>query len=389
MMKIDIPKPETLGLDDGLVQEALAKDLPIPLYMAQVSPPPPEITAEVKKRFMAQHEKYRGNAFAAPEDDPLEQWCEGRAALVHQLNWWEQVNNSRIVHVQDFYAPDDSLTTIFPAWIESEIQAGLIAEGLVPWLTFATEIVSASTVKATYVSSAAETRSLRQVEPGAELPRTKISVADSNIELHKYGRSIEAAYEVISEQKVDVLGHHLRSVGMQMAVDETDHAMSVLIAGDGTTAGAAETDSTDVDVGTAGAIAYSDLVSWMYDPEQPYRIDKAVGGRTDLALITNLSEFKKSKAEYGESVDPGLPDPRNSIIYRRWDGGVTGSSYVDRLIVGIDSRMALKKYTKGSLLQENDNHITRQVREWTVSYFVGWRKFEDEATHVLDVNTAL
>jgi len=74
MMKIDIPKPETLGLDDGLVQEALAKDLPIPLYMAQVSPPPPEITAEVKKRFMAQHEKYRGNAFAAPEDDPLEQW---------------------------------------------------------------------------------------------------------------------------------------------------------------------------------------------------------------------------------------------------------------------------------------------------------------------------
>lgn len=384
---ITVPKPVRTDIDDGMTEEAFAAQRPIPTYLAQVSPAPPELVEEVEKRFLATN-VYSRNEHTRLDDDPLHQWAVGRAALAHQLSWWEQHNKRHLIQVQDFYAPDDAIKALFPAWVESEIQAGMIADGLVPFLTFATVQVGASTVRDTYDSSAENTRALRQIGPGGELPKVKLSLADSDIHLYKYGRMIEAAYEVIAEQKVDVLAHHLRRVGMQIAVDETDAALSVLIAGDGTTAGSAETDSTDVDVATAGSIVYSDLLSWVYDPDQPYKVDKAVGGKTDLALIDNLAEFKSDKAGVSDMVDPGRPSPL-TVAYRRWDGGVSGSSYADRLVIGIDSRQALKQYTKGSLLQESDSIINRQVRRWAVSNWCGWRKFDAEAVHVLDTNTAL
>lgn len=384
---ITVPKPERTDIDDGMTAEAFAAQKPIPTYLAEVSPPPPELVEDVKKSFLAKN-GYSRNEHTALRDDPLQQWAIGKAALAHQLSWWEQHNTKRLIQVQDFYAPDDAIQSLFPAWVESEIQAGLIAEGLVPFLTFGTVQVNASTVRATYDSSGETTRSLRQIGPGGELPRVKLTLADSDIYLFKYGRVIEAAYEVIAEQSIDVLGHHLRRTGMQIAVDETDAALSALIAGDGTTAGAAETDSTDVDVATAGSIVYSDLLGWVYAPDQPYQLDKAVGGKTDLALVDNLAEFKSDNARVADVVDPGRPSPL-TLQYRRHDGGVTGSSYVDRLIIGIDSRHALKKYTKGSLLQETDSIINRQVREWAISYWCGWRKFDNKAVHVLDCNTAL
>jgi len=236
-----------------------------------------------------------------------------------------------------------------------------------------------------YDSSAATTRSLKKIGPGGELPKVKLSFADSDVHLFKFGVALEAAYEITNQQSIDVLAYHLQRVGMQIAVDESDLAMHTPITGDGTTAGSAETNTTDVDVATSGTVLYSDLLSWVYDPDQPYRIDRAVGGKTDLALVANLSEFKKGAEG---AVAAGLPDPR-SLAYRRWDGGVTGSSYVDRLIVGVDSRMALKAYRMGSLLQETDRIITKQVNEWTASIWLGFRKFDAEATHVLDCAAVL
>ena len=75
--------------------------------------------------------------------------------------------------------------------------------------------------------------------------------------------------------------------------------------------------------------------------------------------------------------------------YLRWAGGVSGSAYVDRIGVGIDSRQALRKYTWGGFLQEQDKIITRQVNVWTFSYWAGFRKWDAAATQVLDCSRVL
>jgi hypothetical protein len=386
MKTVMVPEP-TIKVDDGFYAEARALRKPAPLLLAERDPVPDELVEAAESRFYTQHGKDPADfAHFADGEHPVRQWARGRAALAGQLAWYEKQHGQSITTVQDFYT-NTALTSLFPAWIETEIQAGLIANGLVQDLVFGTEQVDSSRVTALYDSTPERERELRVIGEGAELPRVTLTFSDSTIALHKYGRQINASYETIGSQKVDALGHHIRRIAAQVAVDETDQALHVLVAGDGTVMGAAETDATDTDVAGAGSIAYSDLISWYFDMGAPYLLDRAVFGDTDLALISNLAEFKTdSYRDFGGNFS--VPGPK-AVKYLRWNGGVGGSAYVDRLGIGIDSRQALRKYVWGGFLQEQDKIISRQVSVWTFSYWAGFRKWDSAATQVLDCNDVL
>ena len=266
-------------------------------------------------------------------------------------------------------------------------QTTLLATGLVPWLTMGTEAADSTKVTALYDSTGATERTMRLLGEGSELPKVKLTLADSIIYLHKYGRMVETSYEALQHQRIDALGHHFSRIVQQVATDETDTALSILVAGDGTTMGAAESNSTDTDVAAAGTITFSDLLTWCYAVPEPYELDKAVCGATDMIQIQNLAEFKDAAYVGGPSSMP-LQGPK-AVQYARWAGSVTGSSYLSRMVIGIDSRYALRKYTYGGMVQEADNIIRRQIKEFTFSYYAGFRKFDSNAVEVLDANTVL
>lgn len=376
----------TVTVDDGFYAEARRAGLWSPTHLADLSPVPDEFVTEATARFFRRNPRLKDGKMLSDDGHALvSEWARGRAALANALAWYQAKSGQKVFAVNDFYGTDTNITSLFPAWIESEIQATLIATGLVPWLTFSTTAVGQTMTKCLYDSTAATERELRKISEGSDLPSVSLTLSDSTIVLYKYGRAIEASYEVIGNQSVDEIAHHISRIAQQVAVDETDAALSTLVGGDGTTAGAAESDSTDKDVATAGTVLWSDLCSWYLGMDEPYRIDKAVLGDTDLAQLWNMAEFKDTAMRTALAGAPGPLNPQ----YERWTGGVTGSSYVDRLIVGIDSRHALKRYTYGSFLQEQDKIIRRQTNLWTFSYWVGFRKFDTAACHVLDCNSAL
>ncbi len=386
MGKITVPKPE-LTVDDGFYFEANKDGRLSTQVLADMAPAPDELVDAARKRLISACGPHANFSNLGPDFNPIDDWARGRAALASQLAWYEQNANTTITHVLDFYNTNAAITALFPAWIESEIQAGLIANGLVSQLIMGTEQADGTKVTALYDSTGEVDRQLRRVAEGAELPKIKLTLADSIIYLYKYGRQIETSYEAIARQRVDAFGAHLRKIAAQVAIDETNEALSILVGGDGTTMGAAESNSTDTDVATSGTILYSDLIAWYFDVTAPYQLNKAVCGATDLALIANLAEFKDdSYAGFPSNIS--VPGPK-AVQYMWWDGGVTGSSYVDREIVGIDSRNALRKYTYGSLLSEQDKIITRQVSTTTFSYYVGFRKWDSAATQVLDAAAVL
>jgi hypothetical protein len=392
-MAITVPKPTT-KIDDGFYHEANAACELACDKLAALEPPPQELVDLAKSGLLRKIQKTEDElSHIDPDADPFDRWARGRAALSAQMTYWSERFNRPLITVQDFYATDTGITSLFPAWIESEIQAGLLAAGLVNELTFGTETVAASKITGLYDSTGEGERSLRKVSEGAELPKVKLSLADSTIALDKYGRQIEASYESVAQQRLDALGAHLRKIAIQVAIDETDTALHILVAGDGTTAGAAESNSTDHDVAAAGSITYADLIGWYFGVSEPYRLDKCVLGKTDLALIANLSEFK-DPGYPGFPSNLSVPGPK-AVKYLWWQGGVTGSSYVDRLGIGIDSRHALRKYVwqggpgGGGMLQEQERIITRQVNVWTFSYYVGFRKWDYNAVHPLDCNAVL
>jgi hypothetical protein len=370
-------------LDDGFYADARAAHVSAPSFLASLDEPPQEHITAATDVF---HARY-ANRLRPANASAVEDWARGRAALANQLTWYEQTSGKRVLTVHDFYNADNSITSLFPAWLESEIQASLLATGLVAWLTMGTLQADSAKVTALYDSTGVTERSLRLIGQGAELPIVKLTLADSTINLNKFGRAVQTSYEAIAMQRIDALGAHFRRIVAQVAIDETDLALHTLIAGDGTTAGAAETNATDRDVAVAGTIAYSDLVNWTLDFDEPYQCDKAVCGDTDLAQILNMAEFKDNSYTGGGGNLPSV-GPK-SVNFARWSGGVTGSSYVDRLVIGIDSRSALQKYTWGGFIEETDSIINKQIKQFTFSYYAGFRKWDAAACVPLDANAVL
>lgn len=376
--KLVVMEP-TVKVDDGLYDDAKAAGVSAGRFLVSQEQAPQE-WVDAAKETLAR--KCGGKKL---NNDVAEDWAQERAALANQLSWYEQKTGKPIITVHDFYHTDNAVTSLFPAWLESEIQATLISTGLVPWLIMGSEAVNSTQVTGLYDSSAASERSLRKITEGAELPSVTLTLADSIVYLNKFGRRVESSYEALARQNINALGAHFSRMVQQVAVDETDLALHTLVAGDGTTAGAAESNATDRDVAVAGAIAYTDLINWFLDFDAPYQMDKAVGGDVDLALIMNLAEFKD--ATFAGNAG-NLPGPKQ-VNFQRWEGSVAGSSYLSRMIIGIDSRYALRKYTYGGMIQESGNIIRQQLKEFTFSYYSGFRKFDANACVILDVNAVL
>jgi len=364
-------------------------------YLLELDPPDPVQDAEAVKYYEQQLiAGIRGSGKAAEHNAELmsprrraeiHEWARKRANVQRYIA--KAAGSNPILTLKDFFV-DTGVTALFPAYVETRIQQGRLQTSLVSELVFADETASSPRATALYFSDTAADRTLLKTNEGAELPATEFSVADSTITLYKYGRQLQFSYESLDSQNIDAVGNMLTRIGQQIGINETDMLLNIAIAGDGTTAGAAETDSTDTDVASAGTIAFSDLLNWFYATGNPaYQLDKAVAGATDLKLIADLAEFADVEYITGQGSLP-IPTPVG-IRYFWWDGGVSGSSYVDRLVIGFDSSAAMMRYTYGGFIEEADRLITRQVHRHTFSYYVGFRKFDATAVQVLDVNAVL
>ena len=328
-------------------------------------------------------QRFHGRSLTPNKANALYEWAQ-RASIIerhaeHQAPSIAEVGGLRAARVKDFYGDLDS-AALFPAFVESQIQAGRLQIGYVDDLTFMTEPVDSNAVTSLYIGDSAQERSLVKLGAGATLPAMTLTTSDTNLNLYKYGRTINAAYETIANQRLDVMGTWLQRIGTQIGRDETDSLLDVIVNGDGsgsTPGGSAGKTSS----GTAGALAWSDFLSWYYAVNEPYEMDVAVAPALEFRRMMNLAEFKDPLV--AESYrNRGLPSPLN-IRYIRWETA-TGSTYDGYQIAGVDTRDALKKLTWGTILEESANIIDRGLKQWAISYWVGFQKWNNSGIRLLD-----
>jgi len=318
-------------------------------------------------------------------------WAEKAATLERHLlacSHLQDRGGLRYGRCKDFLGSADS-AALFPAYVESQIAAGMLEDGLVADIVMGTSDAGSTSVLTFEFKDDDSERSTSKTSMGSKLPRKTPTTGEGTITLSKYGMAFPVPYEMRRTATIDVVAFHIRRIGQQIAIDQTDEVMHRVIAGDGSgrTLAAAETNATDTDVAVAGTVAYSDMLTWCYAPAKAYRLDLAVGGKTDLALIANLAEFKDP--DVSKSISrTGFKSPLN-IRYEQWDGGVSGSSYVNRLVVGFDTRNAMRAWTWGPNIQETDRLIEDQLEVFTFSHYFGVEKVDMGAIEVLDCNSAL
>lgn len=367
-----------LSLDKGFYHEARVKGIPPLTYLTdQVAPEPPEIEAVTSRVF---------RRFRQKDDD------SGRAQMLRQYAYdicgLEKEFAARGIRTKGpgadtveklFVSSND--TPLFPAFLASQIIAGILAASLVPRLAATEMRINSHVAEKITIADTAADRTLRWVGEGADLPKTRIARAEGSITLYKYGRLLEVSYESVRLMHLDILGLFLMRMGMQIGIDQTDDAIETLIAGDGTSGSAV----TDTDAEVSGVLDYDELVRLNLAFPIGYQMTDAVVNDVNLRAILNMPEFKDPMAGMRFQQTGEFPTPMGAQ-WHRWTS--TGSaSFSTGRILAVDNRGALALFREDTLLEESDRLIDKQLERRAMSEWVGWMKLDNAATQSLDITT--
>ncbi len=344
-----------------------------------------KLGAAVKKlnleKEMYQEARLRGMTFREflEELDPSEEY-EGKLAemdafqrqlLAHEI----KIKGPGADVLEKFFASTSS-AVLFPHYVESQVQAGILATSLLPDLVATETMIDSHTYESLRLAESEADRQLQEIAEGTELPVTEITTAEHSVKLKKFGRLLRASYESLRLKRLNVVSVFLQRLGAQIGIDETDWALSVLINGDGNNNALTPTQS-DV----SGTLDYNEMVKlWLAFPAG-YQCRKIVVGDEMLATILNMSEFKDPQAGFTWQRTGELISPVGAKLLRWTSTAVLPSDYV----LGVDERYALEQVTELGVMTETDRLINRQIEMTAVSKWTGFVKLDVNAAQAIDV----
>jgi ABC-type multidrug transport system fused ATPase/permease subunit len=108
---------------------------------------------------------------------------------------------------------------------------GRLSAAILGSLIFSESNIDSHTYEKLSFTDVVDDQGLRVIAEGTGIPTTKVTTSEETIKLKKFGRRLEATYEAIRLQKIEVVGKMLQRIGLRMAIDETDWAIETAIAG--------------------------------------------------------------------------------------------------------------------------------------------------------------
>jgi hypothetical protein len=250
--------------------------------------------------------------------------------------------------------------------------------------------IDADTYKAYYLTYDAAQLRMFRVGESATLPLAKITGSDRTITLKKYGRALEASYEVLRRIRVDKLARFIQLQAIQSEIDKVAAAIDTLVNGDGNANTAATAiNLTTLDSGTTAS--NPTLKSWIafgMEFEQPYILTTALmqkGIALQIAMLdTGSSNTPLVAATAMGGLGTGLAPINQFADAVRY--GWTSDAPANK-ILGIDNRFALERVTEiGAEISEMERFILKQTQVVTMSEVEGYACVDPNAAKLVVVN---
>lgn len=291
--------------------------------------------------------------------------------------------------VDAFYRTSES-QVLFPEYIARQVREAIVQDTVLPYLIGQNTIIQGDTYRTFYVEDQPEAARKKRVTEASELPRAKIVGKEQTVKIYKFGRAIEASYEVIRRMQIDMLALHVRRIAIQAAKDKVEEIISVIKDGDGNNNAAPVLKLTDLDSdATAGTLTAKGFLAFLMEFE-PFPCNTLIAAKDAFLqiVLTNIPNLSTADllrllaqgASTGISLSaPQLPSGQFRLFW---------NSAVDSMRVhGINNQYAIEQVTEaGSDIQESDRFITRQTQVLTISENTGYSKMFVEATKTLNIN---
>ena len=302
-----------------------------------------------------------GKSFTAAleELDPTSAYCgtplEKLDAFERQLKRFNiRVKGSDCDSVEKFFTSTES-AVLFPEFVTRSIRKGFDD-------TILSSVCAVKTVvnSGQYLGCVLDDSTAYDVcSQGETLPTATVTESSAATVLAKYGRLISASYESIRQQRLDVFGVMLRSVGVRLAAAVVKKAVEVLADG------ADEVSTTE--------LTYADLAE-LYGKFESFDMTTVIASPALAAKIAAMDQLSDSSAD----ADGRFILPFGSELIK------TSAAGADTLI-GIDRDYALEFITSTELVMETDKLIDRQLDQMTASITCGFRKITPDAVKVLKI----
>ncbi len=265
-----------------------------------------------------------------------------------------RINGQDCDCVEKFFSTTET-AVLFPEFVTRCIRKGFNETVLKSVCAAKTVCASSQYLGCVLDDSEAYTSTAQAVQ----LPEATVREGSTATVLSKFGRLISASYEAVRQQRLDVFGVMLRSVGVRLAVSVVKEAVDVLIG-----------DLTPI---TTSALTYDDLAA-LYGEFDCFDMTTVITSPELASKIAAMDQLKDCSA----NADGKLMLPFGSELIKT-------SAVDDDTVIGIDRDFALEFITSTDLVMETDKLIDRQLDQMTVSITCGFRRITPDAVKVLTV----
>lgn len=309
-------------------------------------------------------------------EDPSEQYkgtaMEGLDAFQRQLKRFNiKVKGEGSDAVEQFFRTSDS-AVLFPEYIARAVRQGMEEENLLPAITAAVTRFDGMDYRSITAEAGGDSKRLKTVEEGAEIPSTTVRVQANLVKLRKRGRMLVASYEAVRYQKLDLFSVTLRQIGAHIARQQLEDAIDAVLNGDGNDNAAAVHN-----VDTTGTVSYDDLVNF-WAKFDPYEMNTLLVGNGVLVKMLKLPEFQNPLTGLNFQGTGKLSTPLGANLLRT-------SAMPEDTIIGLDKRFALEMVQGSDVMIEYDKLIDRQLERAAITTISGYAKLFDGASQVLKV----
>lgn len=280
-------------------------------------------------------------------------------------------------HIKDMFTTSAD-EFLFPAFWESKLRESLYATDIMQYIVngeigVSSTIVKNGTLDLLSTANKPNVKKLR-VSEGADLPLAKITTGTGGIQLYKKGRAVEATYEALMTWRVDLMAKTIAAIANDVARQNLDDAIDVLLNGDGNNNPAVEIDAATT---TANKVTAQEFIDACIDYYLKYNIAPTTAIAPDDFFKSIASLTYDTGDAFGASnrVTISIPQIGNMNI-NVLNGAVPKNSSNKNQILLFNKDFSLNRYVmNGSKIQETAKTIINQKEIATISEISGYGKF--------------
>ncbi|MDE7289005.1 MAG: hypothetical protein K2N71_05840, partial [Oscillospiraceae bacterium] len=298
-----------------------------------------------------------------PSENYTDEALRKMDAFERQLKRFDiKVNGVNADKVDKFFQSTES-AALFPEFVRRAVEAGLNS-GCVNKITAAVSVSDGVDARGIVLSDGTDAYA-GSAAYGSALPESSISLTSSAISLKKFGRVVNAPYEAVRQQRIDVFAVALRAVGKKLAKAIEGAAVTAL------------TSSVSPTAMTGNTFNYAELAAFWGSFDKA-EMNTIVCSPATAAKILAFDEMNKAVLP---AAGCGTVTPFGAEI-------VASAAVNDNILIGLDKNSALEMIRGGDVIVEVDKLISKQSDAAAVAVNVGFSAIDSDAVKVLTISKA-